>query len=80
MTAQQRKVDLENLRAPAEGLLVTHFLIVRNVARSRAFYADVLGGQVVLEENPCIVKLANSWSRSTVRPRYAATCGTPMAI
>ena len=23
--------------------------------------SDVLGGQVVLEENPCIVKLANGW-------------------
>ena len=31
------------------------------MARSRAFYSDVLGGQVVLEENPCMVKLANSW-------------------
>src|SRR4030095_1531390 len=61
MTAQQPKVDLENMPAPAEGILVTHFLIVRDVARSRAFYADVLGGQVVVEENPCIAKLANSW-------------------
>ena len=34
---------------------------MRNVARSRAFYADVLGGEVVLAENPCVVKLANSW-------------------
>jgi predicted enzyme related to lactoylglutathione lyase len=34
---------------------------VRSVARARSFYSGVLGGQVVLEENPCIVKLANSW-------------------
>jgi catechol 2,3-dioxygenase-like lactoylglutathione lyase family enzyme len=61
VTGQQPEIDLENMPAPAEGILVTQFLIVRNVARSRAFYADVLGGQVVLEENPCIVKLANSW-------------------
>jgi len=61
MTDQQPRLDLENFPAPAEGILMTHFLIVRDVARSRAFYADVLGGQVVLEENPCIVKLANSW-------------------
>jgi len=54
-------IDFENLPAPTEGILLTHFLIVREVARSRAFYADVLGGQVVIEENPCIVKLANSW-------------------
>jgi catechol 2,3-dioxygenase-like lactoylglutathione lyase family enzyme len=54
-------VDYENLPAPMEGILVTHFIIVRSIARSRAFYSDVLGGQVVLQENPCIVKLANSW-------------------
>lgn len=47
--------------APAEGLAVTQFLTVRDVARSRQFYADVFGGTVVLKENPCIVKVANSW-------------------
>ncbi|MDX6233366.1 MAG: hypothetical protein QOH68_2381, partial [Nocardioidaceae bacterium] len=61
MTGQQPTIDLQNMPTPSEGFLVTHFLTVRDVARSRAFYADVLGGQVVLEENPCIVKLANSW-------------------
>ncbi len=54
-------MDRESLPAPREGLLLTHFLVVRDVARARAFYAEVLGGEVVLEENPCIVKLANSW-------------------
>ena len=54
-------IDYENLPAPTEGILVTQFITVRSVARSRAFYSEVLGGQVVLEENPCIVKLANSW-------------------
>src|SRR5262245_11652729 len=54
-------IDFENLPAPSEGFLVTHFLTVRTVAVSRAFYSEVLGGQVVLEENPCMVKLSNSW-------------------
>jgi catechol 2,3-dioxygenase-like lactoylglutathione lyase family enzyme len=57
----QPKFDIENMPAPAEGMLVTHFITVRNVARSRGFYSEVLGGQVVIEENPCIVRLANSW-------------------
>jgi hypothetical protein len=52
-------IDFENLPAPGEGFVVTLFITVRNVARSRAFYSEVLGGQVVLEENPCIVKLSN---------------------
>ncbi len=54
-------IDFANLPAPREGFLVTQFITVRSIARSRAFYSEVLGGQVVLEENPCIVKLANSW-------------------
>jgi len=56
-----RLIDYENLPAPTDGILVTQFITVRSVARSRAFYSEILGGQVVLEENPCIVKLANSW-------------------
>jgi predicted enzyme related to lactoylglutathione lyase len=54
-------IDFENLPAPSDGFLVTHFITVRSVARSRTFYSEVLGGQVVLEENPCIIKLSNSW-------------------
>jgi catechol 2,3-dioxygenase-like lactoylglutathione lyase family enzyme len=54
-------IDFENLPTPKDGFLVTHFIIVRNVAKSRAFYSEVLGGEVVLEENPCMVKLSNSW-------------------
>ena len=54
-------IDYENLPAPSEGFIVTQFITVRSVARSRAFYSEVLGGQVVLEENPCMVKLSNSW-------------------
>ena len=61
MSEQTPYIDFENLPTPSEGFLVTQFITVRNVARSRAFYSDVLGGQVVLEENPCMVKLANSW-------------------
>jgi catechol 2,3-dioxygenase-like lactoylglutathione lyase family enzyme len=61
MSEPEPFIDYANLPTPSEGFLVTHFIIVRSVARSRAFYSDVLGGQVVLEENPCIVKLANSW-------------------
>jgi catechol 2,3-dioxygenase-like lactoylglutathione lyase family enzyme len=54
-------IDYANLPAPRDGFVVTMFITVRKVARSRAFYRDVLGGTVVLEENPCMVKLANSW-------------------
>ena len=61
MTEQQPYIDYENLPAPSEGFVVTVFITVRDVARSRAFYSEVLGGKVVLEENPCMVELSNSW-------------------
>ena len=53
--------DTNDLPLPEQGLVLTHFLTVRDVARSRDFYADIFGGRVVLEENPAIVKVANSW-------------------
>ena len=61
MTEHTPYIDFENLPTPSEDFLVTLFITVRSIARSRAFYSEVLGGQVVLEENPCMVKLANSW-------------------
>jgi catechol 2,3-dioxygenase-like lactoylglutathione lyase family enzyme len=61
MQSDQPTIDFENLPTPDEGILVTQFLTVRSVAESRRFYSEVLGGRVVLEKNPCIVKLANSW-------------------
>jgi catechol 2,3-dioxygenase-like lactoylglutathione lyase family enzyme len=53
--------DSHDLPYPQQRLVLTHFLTVRDVARSRDFYADIFGGRVVLEENPAIVKVANSW-------------------
>jgi hypothetical protein len=47
--------------APAEGIVLTHFIVSADVARSRRFYADVLGGEVLRDGQPSIVALANSW-------------------
>jgi len=47
--------------APTEGILLTHFIVSTDVARSRRFYTEVLGGEAVLEGEPSIVALANSW-------------------
>jgi len=51
----------ESFPAPDHGLIVTHFLTVRDVAVSRQFYADVFDGEVVLAENPATVRVANTW-------------------
>ncbi len=46
---------------PSEGFVLTHFIVSDDVERSRHFYADLLGGEVVREGEPTIVQLANSW-------------------
>ena len=47
--------------APSDGFVLTHFVVANDVPRSVAFYSGVLGGTVVMEGEPSIVKLANSW-------------------
>jgi lactoylglutathione lyase len=47
--------------APQSGFVVTHFLVVSDQDRSRDFYQSVFGAMVVLERDPVILKVANSW-------------------
>jgi catechol 2,3-dioxygenase-like lactoylglutathione lyase family enzyme len=47
--------------APMEGIALTHFIVSRDVERSRRFYTEVLGGEAVLEGELSIVALANGW-------------------
>ena len=54
-------MDMKDFPAPLEGFVVTHFLFSTNVAKAAAFYSKVLGGKVVMEGEPTIVKLANTW-------------------
>jgi catechol 2,3-dioxygenase-like lactoylglutathione lyase family enzyme len=46
---------------PTEGIVLTHFIVTADMDRSCRFYADVLGGEVLLAGEPTIVALANSW-------------------
>ena len=47
--------------APSQGFVVTQFIVATDVARTRDFSSGVLGGTVVLDGEPTIVKLANGW-------------------
>ncbi len=47
--------------APNDGIVLTHFIVSADVERSRRFYTDVLGGETLLQGQPAIVALANSW-------------------
>jgi catechol 2,3-dioxygenase-like lactoylglutathione lyase family enzyme len=52
---------MSKLPVPAEGLLLTHFIVSDDVERSRRFYTEVLGGETVRAGEPSFVALANSW-------------------
>jgi lactoylglutathione lyase len=47
--------------APEQGFLLTHFLVVSDMDRSREFYTRLLGGTVVVEQSPVMIRVANSW-------------------
>ncbi|SEL13163.1 Catechol 2,3-dioxygenase [Blastococcus sp. DSM 46786] len=51
----------DELPAPREGFVLTHFLVVGDQDRSREWYRDVFGAQVVHERDPVMLRAANSW-------------------
>ena len=66
-----RSLEVEDLRishlpsgkepAPETGFVLTHFLTVSDLKRSAKFYSEILGGDIVYEGEPSVIKLANSW-------------------
>jgi len=51
----------DDFPAPKEGFVITHVLVVADQGRSRDFYRSLLGGQIVLDGDPVIIKVANTW-------------------
>src|SRR5713226_2045437 len=54
-------VNPEDFPAPKDGFVITHFLVVSDQDRSRDFYQRIFDAKVVLERDPVIMKIANSW-------------------
>jgi len=54
-------MDREDLPAPTEGFVLTHFLVVSDQDRSREFYQRLFDAKVVNERDPVMLKIANSW-------------------
>src|SRR6202521_5196531 len=51
----------DDFPAPKDGFVITHFLVVADQDRSRDFYHKVFGGTVLIERDPVIMKVANTW-------------------
>ncbi|TMB91792.1 MAG: VOC family protein [Chloroflexi bacterium] len=54
-------MDIEDFPAPREGFVITHFLVVSDQDRSRDFYRTLFDGKVLIERDPVIMKVANTW-------------------
>ena len=54
-------MDPEDFPAPRRGVIITHFLVVRDQDASRDWYRDVFGAKVVRERDPVILRFENSW-------------------
>ena len=51
----------DDFPAPRVGFVITNFLVVSDQDRSRDFYKSIFDGQVLLERDPVILKVANTW-------------------
>lgn len=54
-------MERSDLPAPESGFVITHFLVVEDQDASRDFYVRVLGAEPVIERDPVILKVANTW-------------------
>ena len=54
-------MDMSDFPAPADGFVITNFLVVSDQDQSREFYRSVFDAKVVLERDPVILKIANTW-------------------
>ena len=54
-------INPDDFPAPQEGFIITHFLVVSDQDRSREFYQRLFNGKVLIERDPVIMRVANSW-------------------
>jgi lactoylglutathione lyase len=53
-------MNQDDFPAPTARFVLTHFLLVADQDRSREFYRSLFEGQVFVERDPVIMKVANS--------------------
>ena len=54
-------MNLPDAPIAPEGFFATYFFTVSDLEKSKDFYVRILGGKVIKPDNPCYIKLANTW-------------------
>ena len=72
-------MNLPNAPIADEGFFAAHFFTVTDQEKSKDFYVRILGGKVIKPDNPCYIKLANTWIilNSGGSQNYRTTRGSP---
>jgi hypothetical protein len=55
------RMSLPDAPIAHEGFFAAHFFTMRDQEKSKDFYVRILGGRVIKPDDPCYIKLANSW-------------------
>src|ERR1700730_13100138 len=55
------EMNPDDFPAPRDGFVIAHFLVVSDQDRSRDFYQKIFNGKVLIERDPVIMKVANTW-------------------
>ena len=54
-------MNLPDAPTAHEGFFAAHFFTVSDQDKSKDFYVRILGGKLIEPDNPCYIKLANTW-------------------
>ncbi len=54
-------MNLPDAPVAHEGFFACHFFTVKDQAIAADFYVRILGGRLIKPEDPCYIKLANTW-------------------
>jgi catechol 2,3-dioxygenase-like lactoylglutathione lyase family enzyme len=54
-------MDLPNAPLARKGFYACPFFTVKDQEKSRDFYVRILGGKLIKPDNPCYIKLENTW-------------------
>jgi hypothetical protein len=61
LNKRRRRMNLPDAPIAQEGFFTTHFFTVSDQDKSKDFYVRILGGKVIKPDNPCYIKLVNTW-------------------
>jgi hypothetical protein len=54
-------MNLPDAPIAQESFFATHFFTVSDQDKSKDFYVGILGGKEIKSDNPCYIKLTNTW-------------------